>query len=111
MKLATFIGRNDAPAIGVVDTARGAVLDLAVAARAGGGQVDGRFADMLALIDAGETGWPKRAASPPRGRARPQSRSPVCVCWRRCCRGRCATAWCSRVTSRTGWRNGRSERA
>jgi 2-keto-4-pentenoate hydratase/2-oxohepta-3-ene-1,7-dioic acid hydratase in catechol pathway len=48
MKLATFIGRNDAPAIGVVDTARGAVLDLAAAGA--------RFADMLALIDAGEAG-------------------------------------------------------
>src|SRR5215467_2836291 len=52
MKLASFIGRNDAPAIGVVDTARGAVLDLARA----GGSADGPFADMLALIDAGEAG-------------------------------------------------------
>ena len=63
MKLATFIGRNDAPAIGVVDTARGAVLDLAAAGAP--------FADMLALIDAGEAGlaqarrlaatWPREA--------------------------------------------------
>jgi 2-keto-4-pentenoate hydratase/2-oxohepta-3-ene-1,7-dioic acid hydratase in catechol pathway len=74
MKLATFIGRNDAPAIGVVDTARGAVLDLAAAAHAGGRAVDGRFADMLALIDAGEGGlaearslaaaWPGEPATP-----------------------------------------------
>jgi 2-keto-4-pentenoate hydratase/2-oxohepta-3-ene-1,7-dioic acid hydratase in catechol pathway len=74
MKLATFIGRNDAPAIGVVDTARGAVLDLAAAARVGGRPADGRFADMLALIDAGEAGlaeagrlaaaWPGEAATP-----------------------------------------------
>jgi 2-keto-4-pentenoate hydratase/2-oxohepta-3-ene-1,7-dioic acid hydratase in catechol pathway len=66
MKLATFIGRNDAPAIGVVDTARGAVLDLAAAGA--------RFADMLALIDAGEGGlaearrlagaWPREAEIP-----------------------------------------------
>ena len=74
MKLATFIGRNDAPAVGVVDTARGAVLDLAAAARAGGRPADGTFADMLALIDAGEAGlaearrladaWPGEAATP-----------------------------------------------
>jgi 2-keto-4-pentenoate hydratase/2-oxohepta-3-ene-1,7-dioic acid hydratase in catechol pathway len=66
MKLATFIGRNDAPAIGVVDTARGAVLDLAAAGAT--------FADMLALIDAGEAGltearrlaaaWPRAAEIP-----------------------------------------------
>jgi 2-keto-4-pentenoate hydratase/2-oxohepta-3-ene-1,7-dioic acid hydratase in catechol pathway len=66
MKLATFVGRNDAPAIGVVDTARGAVLDLAAAGAA--------FADMLALIDAGEGGlaearrlaaaWPREAEVP-----------------------------------------------
>ena len=74
MKLATFIGRNDAPEVGVVDTARGAVLDLAAAALAGGSPADGRFADMLALIDAGEAGlvearrltdaWPGEAAVP-----------------------------------------------
>ncbi|MBV9426349.1 MAG: FAA hydrolase family protein, partial [Bradyrhizobiaceae bacterium] len=74
MKLATFTGRNDAPAIGLVDTARGAVLDLAAAARASGRPADGRFADMLALIDAGEAGlaeaqrlaaaWPVEAAIP-----------------------------------------------
>jgi 2-keto-4-pentenoate hydratase/2-oxohepta-3-ene-1,7-dioic acid hydratase in catechol pathway len=66
MKLATFIGRNDAPAVGVVDTARGAVLDLAAAGAT--------FADMLALIDAGEAGlaearrlaaaWPREAEIP-----------------------------------------------
>jgi 2-keto-4-pentenoate hydratase/2-oxohepta-3-ene-1,7-dioic acid hydratase in catechol pathway len=66
MKLATFIGRNDAPAIGVVDTARGAVLDLAAAGAT--------FANMLALIDAGEAGlaearrlaaaWPREAEIP-----------------------------------------------
>jgi 2-keto-4-pentenoate hydratase/2-oxohepta-3-ene-1,7-dioic acid hydratase in catechol pathway len=66
MKLATFIGRNDAPAIGVVDTARSAVLDLAAAGA--------KYADMLALIDAGEVGlaearriaaaWPREAEIP-----------------------------------------------
>jgi 2-keto-4-pentenoate hydratase/2-oxohepta-3-ene-1,7-dioic acid hydratase in catechol pathway len=66
MKLATFIGRNDAPALGVVDTARGAVLDLAAAGAT--------FADMLALIDAGAAGldaarrlaaaWPRAAEVP-----------------------------------------------
>src|ERR1700730_1108184 len=56
MKLATFIGRNDAPAIGVVDSARGAVLDLVAAARAGGRPADGAFTDMLALIEPGEDG-------------------------------------------------------
>jgi len=50
MKLATFIRPNGAPAVGVVDTARGAVLDLATA-RAGG-----PFANMLALIDSGPAG-------------------------------------------------------
>ena len=74
MKLSTFIGRNYAPAIGVVDTARGAVLDLAAAARAGGRQADGWLADMLALIDADEVGladvrrlaaaWPGEAEIP-----------------------------------------------
>ena len=68
MKLATFIRPNGAPAIGVVDTARSAVLDLA-AAHAGG-----PFADMLALIDAGPAGleearqlaaaWPRAAEIP-----------------------------------------------
>jgi 2-keto-4-pentenoate hydratase/2-oxohepta-3-ene-1,7-dioic acid hydratase in catechol pathway len=55
MKLATFVGRNDAPAIGAVDPARGVVLDLAAAARARGGPAPA-FADMLALIDAGPAG-------------------------------------------------------
>jgi 2-keto-4-pentenoate hydratase/2-oxohepta-3-ene-1,7-dioic acid hydratase in catechol pathway len=71
MKLATFIGRNDAPAIGVVDTARGAVLDLAAAARASG-RPNGPFTDMLTLVDSGPAGldaarllaaaWPREAA-------------------------------------------------
>jgi len=74
MKLATFIGRNDAPAVGVVDTARGAVLDLATASRASGQPADGAFADMLALIHAWEAGlveagrlaaaWPGEAEIP-----------------------------------------------
>jgi 2-keto-4-pentenoate hydratase/2-oxohepta-3-ene-1,7-dioic acid hydratase in catechol pathway len=55
MKLATFVGRNAAPAIGAVDVERGAVLDLAAAARAGG-EGEAAFADMLALIDAGPPG-------------------------------------------------------
>jgi 2-keto-4-pentenoate hydratase/2-oxohepta-3-ene-1,7-dioic acid hydratase in catechol pathway len=72
MKLATFIGPNAAPAIGVVDPARGAVLDLRSAARALGKPADATFADMLALIDAGQAGldaarqfaadWPREAA-------------------------------------------------
>ncbi len=70
MKFATFIGSNEAPAIGAVDTSRGAVLDLAAAARAGG-RPDAPFTDMLALIDAGPAGldearrlaadWPREA--------------------------------------------------
>jgi 2-keto-4-pentenoate hydratase/2-oxohepta-3-ene-1,7-dioic acid hydratase in catechol pathway len=74
MKLATFIGRNDAPAIGVVDRARGAVLDLRTASRALGQPANGAFADMLALIDAGPAGleaarrlaaaWPGEAEIP-----------------------------------------------
>src|SRR5215470_144299 len=73
MKLATFIGRNGAPAIGAVDTSRGAVLDLSAAARAGG-RPNAPFADMLALIDAGPAGldearrlagsWPREAETP-----------------------------------------------
>ncbi|HXW23666.1 MAG TPA: fumarylacetoacetate hydrolase family protein [Xanthobacteraceae bacterium] len=72
MKLATFIGPSAAPAIGVVDVARGAVLDLRSAARALGRPADATFADMLALIDAGPAGldaarqlaadWPREAA-------------------------------------------------
>ena len=72
MKLATFLDSSGAPAIGVVDPARGAVLDLAAASRARGPQADERFADMLALIDAGPAGldtarqlaaaWPREAA-------------------------------------------------
>jgi 2-keto-4-pentenoate hydratase/2-oxohepta-3-ene-1,7-dioic acid hydratase in catechol pathway len=74
MKLATFIGRNDAPATGVVDPARGAVLDLRAASRALGQPANGAFADMLALIDAGPAGleaalrlaaaWPGEAEIP-----------------------------------------------
>ncbi|HEV3396127.1 MAG TPA: fumarylacetoacetate hydrolase family protein [Xanthobacteraceae bacterium] len=74
MKLATFIGRNDAPAIGAVDPARGAVLDLRAASRALGPPANGAFADMLALIDAGPAGleaarrlaaaWPGEAEIP-----------------------------------------------
>ena len=56
MKLATFVGRNDAPAIGAVDPARNAVLDLAAAARLLGQGPAPALADMLALIDAGPAG-------------------------------------------------------
>jgi 2-keto-4-pentenoate hydratase/2-oxohepta-3-ene-1,7-dioic acid hydratase in catechol pathway len=72
MKLATFLSPSGAPAIGVVDPTRGAVLDLSAASRALGSQADARFADMLALIDAGAAGldaarqlaaaWPREAA-------------------------------------------------
>src|SRR5262249_7416600 len=73
MKLATFTGRNGARAIGAVDASRGAVLDLAGAARAGN-RPNEPFADMLALIDAGPAGldearrlaaaWPREAEIP-----------------------------------------------
>src|SRR5215472_18443082 len=73
MKLATFIGRNDAPALGAVDTSRSAVLDLAAAARASR-RPNAPFGDMLALIDAGPAGldearrlagtWPREAEIP-----------------------------------------------
>jgi hypothetical protein len=74
MKLATF-SRGGHTSIGVVDTARGQILDLAKAsALATGGEPDARFASMLALIDAAGPGlekarslaaqWPAAAAVP-----------------------------------------------
>jgi 2-keto-4-pentenoate hydratase/2-oxohepta-3-ene-1,7-dioic acid hydratase in catechol pathway len=73
MKLATFSNAQGASAIGVVDTERGAILDLAAAARASGGE-EPAFRDMLALIDAGPSGldkaralaakWPQSASRP-----------------------------------------------
>jgi 2-keto-4-pentenoate hydratase/2-oxohepta-3-ene-1,7-dioic acid hydratase in catechol pathway len=66
MKLATFLNAQGKPAVGVVDTARGAILDLAP-----------DFTDMLALIDAGPAGleqvrahaerWSEKAARPLKG--------------------------------------------
>src|SRR4051794_10255800 len=73
MKLATFSNEQGAAAIGAVDTERGAILDLAAAARASGG-AEPAFRDMLALIDAGPDGleqaralaakWPQAASRP-----------------------------------------------
>lgn len=76
MKLATFVNSQGRPAIGAVDTQRDAILGLAEAARAGGGE-EAAFGDMLALIDAGAAGldkaralvakWPQAAARPLKG--------------------------------------------
>lgn len=52
MKLATFSGQSG-PAIGVVDTARGEILDLFQASAVRDGTPDAAFLSMLALIDAG----------------------------------------------------------
>jgi 2-keto-4-pentenoate hydratase/2-oxohepta-3-ene-1,7-dioic acid hydratase in catechol pathway len=70
MKLATFVS-DSGPRIGAVDTAKGAILDLAEAARISD-KAGPAFADMLALIDAGPAGlvtakrlageWPKAAS-------------------------------------------------
>ena len=51
MKLATFVNQQGKPAVGVVDTARDAVLD-----------ITSEFPDMLALIDAGPAGLDKARA-------------------------------------------------
>lgn len=69
MKLATFVRASGEPAVGVVDTAKGEILDLA---RAGA-----PFASMQALIEAGDAGlarareaaakWPAAAAVPLKG--------------------------------------------
>jgi 2-keto-4-pentenoate hydratase/2-oxohepta-3-ene-1,7-dioic acid hydratase in catechol pathway len=53
MKLATFVRGNGEPAVGVVDTGRGVVLDLAQAAEYAG-RPDTAFHSMLALIEHGE---------------------------------------------------------
>ncbi|HRJ68042.1 MAG TPA: fumarylacetoacetate hydrolase family protein [Beijerinckiaceae bacterium] len=55
MKLATFVRKDGSPAVGVVDTERGQILDLALAARQSG-MPERHFASMLALIDAGSDG-------------------------------------------------------
>jgi 2-keto-4-pentenoate hydratase/2-oxohepta-3-ene-1,7-dioic acid hydratase in catechol pathway len=55
MKLVTFVRRDGAPAVGVVDAARGVVLDLAEADARVRGHADPAFATMLALIEAGES--------------------------------------------------------
>lgn len=55
MKLATFVRKDGSPAVGVVDLARGQILDLALAARQTA-MPEGHFASMLALIDAGSDG-------------------------------------------------------
>ena len=73
MKLATFLGHSGAPAVGVVDTARGAILDLALAQSLSEGVAAPAFVDMLSLIRSGEHGlekasrlaqdWPEEASS------------------------------------------------
>jgi 2-keto-4-pentenoate hydratase/2-oxohepta-3-ene-1,7-dioic acid hydratase in catechol pathway len=55
MKLATILRANGQPALAVVDTDRGQLLDLEAAAR-DAGTPDPAFASMLDLIDAGEPG-------------------------------------------------------
>ena len=56
MKLATYVDSKGAHAIGVVDVESGTILDLQSAHRAAFGNASPDFADMLALIDAGEPG-------------------------------------------------------
>lgn len=74
MKLATFARPGGAEAIGVVDTGRGGILDLAAAAKQLGEAADRSLDSMLDLIDAGDAGlarahslaerWPQQAALP-----------------------------------------------
>ena len=54
MKLATFIRHDGAPAVGIVDTGRDRILDLAAADARVHGRTEPAFATMLALIEAGE---------------------------------------------------------
>lgn len=73
MKLATFSQPNASPGIGIVDTARCAILALQKAARLAGSP-ESAFESMLALIDAGargrararelQTSWPDAASLP-----------------------------------------------
>lgn len=62
MKLATYAGPDGRPILGVVDTARSAILDLAGAAERVSGVTVAAFASMLALIEAGPEGLAKAAA-------------------------------------------------
>jgi 2-keto-4-pentenoate hydratase/2-oxohepta-3-ene-1,7-dioic acid hydratase in catechol pathway len=75
MKLATYLRPGGAqPAVGVVDTERERMLDLAGASQALRGTADPAFSSMLSLIEAGETGlaetetlageWPKSCSLP-----------------------------------------------
>ncbi len=74
MKLATFIRHDGAPAVGVVDTGRDRILDLAAADARVNDHADLAFATMLALIEAGEGAlararavvarWPHEAEQP-----------------------------------------------
>jgi 2-keto-4-pentenoate hydratase/2-oxohepta-3-ene-1,7-dioic acid hydratase in catechol pathway len=54
MKLATFVRHDGMPAVGVVDSARGRILNLARAGEQVHGRADADFATMLALIEGGE---------------------------------------------------------
>ncbi len=76
MKLATFVGPEGKPAIGLVDTDRQAILDVRRAAGIGGDK-NPAFIDMLAFIDAGaealtaakrlQQAWPIAASLPMAG--------------------------------------------
>ena len=76
MKLATFLRQDGTPVVGVVDTGRGLVLDLARAAEQAG-EPDPAFASMLALIEHGAPAlgkaqavaaqWPSAAEQPLKG--------------------------------------------
>ena len=73
MKLATFVREEGSSAVGVVDTARGELLDLARAAESVG-HADRSFVSMLDLIEGGEAAllaaravaqrWPAKHARP-----------------------------------------------
>ena len=54
MKLATFVRSTGEAAVGVVDTARGTILDLAKASEKVHGRAEAAFGSMLALIEGGD---------------------------------------------------------
>src|SRR5215470_9233406 len=79
MKLATFVRQDGESAVGVVDTGRGLILDLAKAARQAG-QPDAAFRTMLALIEQGEPALSTArevAARWPRGAEQPLAGTPL----------------------------------
>jgi 2-keto-4-pentenoate hydratase/2-oxohepta-3-ene-1,7-dioic acid hydratase in catechol pathway len=74
MKLATYAGPQGRPTLGLVDTERGSVLDLAAASAQLRGSADPALTSMLALIEAGPDAlatvralaaeWPDKLAAP-----------------------------------------------